>query len=233
MSDTRNRLFTAVAFTTVVTTSALAAPEAVGTATLIRTAVSGDSGSIEEKQPIHRDERIRTSKSGLGEFLFRDGTKLAVGWGSVVTVDKFVFDDANSAKKVTIRAAKGTFRWISGHSKSTAYEIVTPAGTIGVRGTKFDFYVGGDGTTAVVMLNGSTRFCGSGGCVELRNRCDSIIARRGSKPTVGRASRQMLNTLGDKAPALPHRRPAPVWKLWKGRLHVVRRRDTRPCTDRG
>ena len=91
-------------------------------------------------------------------FVFRDGTKLAVGWGSSVVIDKFIFDDSNSVKKLTIKAAKGTFRWISGNSSSSAYEIVTPAGTIGVRGTAFDFYVGSNGVTAVVLLNGSRNF---------------------------------------------------------------------------
>ncbi|TGV72847.1 hypothetical protein EN788_72790, partial [Mesorhizobium sp. M2D.F.Ca.ET.145.01.1.1] len=80
-------------------------------------------------------ERISTSNSGLGQFVFLDGTKLAVGWGSSVVIDKYIFNDDNSVKKLTIRAAKGTFRWISGSSPSSAYQIVTPAGTIGVRGT--------------------------------------------------------------------------------------------------
>ena len=102
--------------------------ERIGTATRIQTAVNGDYGSVEVNEPVHRNERIRTSKSGLGEFLFRDGTKLAVGWGSVVKIDKFVFDDANSVKKLSIKAAKGTFRWISGNSKSTAYSIHDPGG---------------------------------------------------------------------------------------------------------
>ena len=156
--DREKLLMTATALA-LIPAPAFVAPEVVGEATLIRTAVTGDRGSIEARQPIHRNEKIRTSKSGLGEFRFRDGTKLAVGWGSVVTVDRFVFDDADTAKKITIRAAKGTFRWISGKSKSTAYEIVTPAGTIGVRGTKFEFSVDGSGTTAVVMLSGQARFC--------------------------------------------------------------------------
>ena len=39
-------------------------------------------------------ERIRTSNSGLGQFVFLDGTKLAVGWGSSVVIDKYVFDDS-------------------------------------------------------------------------------------------------------------------------------------------
>ena len=182
--------------------SATAEPEKIGTATLIRTSVNGDYGEMVVKGPIHRNERIRTSKSGLGEFLFRDGTKLAIGWGSNIVVDSFVFDDAGSVKKLTLKAARGTFRWISGKSKSTAYQINTPSGTIGVRGTKFDFYVGPDGTTAVVLLSGAAQFCGSGGCVQLRNRCDCVIAKRGTRPAVSRANRRTLDALGN-ARALP------------------------------
>lgn len=182
--------------------TASAESDKVGTATLIKTAVNGDSGSIEVSEPVHRNERIRTSKSGLGEFVFADGTKLAVGWGSSVVIDKFVYDDSTSLKKLSIKAAKGTFRWVSGNSKSTAYSIMTPAGTIGVRGTMFDFYVAGDGTTAVVLLKGAASFCGSGGCVQLQRKCDCVIAKRGTRPAVSKASRRTLSQLGNTK-ALP------------------------------
>ena len=98
------------------------AAEKVGEAVLIKTAVLGGNRPLVVRAPVHRDERIRTSNTGLGQFVFRDGTKLAVGWGSSVVIDKYVFDDSNSVKKLSIRAAKGTFRWISGKSKSSAYE---------------------------------------------------------------------------------------------------------------
>jgi hypothetical protein len=156
------------------------ASEEVGQAVLIKTSVTGQGGPLLVKDPVHRDERIQTSNSGLGQFVFRDGTKLAVGWGSSVVIDKFVFDDSNSVKKLSIKAAKGTFRWISGNSKSSAYQILTPAGTIGVRGTVFDFYVGRDGTTAVVLLNGQAQFCGANGCRQLKQHCDCVVATPGS-----------------------------------------------------
>ena len=152
---------------------------AVGEATLIKTEVAGENGPLVVKDPVHRDERIRTSIGGLGQFVFRDGTKLAVGAGSSVVIDSYVYYDANSVKKLTIKAAKGTFRWISGNSSSSAYSIVTPAGTIGVRGTAFDVYVAPNGTTAMVLLNGSAQFCGAGGCKQLREQCDCVIASRG------------------------------------------------------
>ena len=106
------------------------AQEEVGQATLIKTAVTGAGGALAIRSPVYRDERITTSQSGLGEFTFRDGTKFAVGGNSSVIIDHFVFDDAKSFNQLTLNAARGSFRWISGKSKSEAYQIVTPAGTL-------------------------------------------------------------------------------------------------------
>ncbi|WP_049734739.1 FecR family protein [Rhizobium ecuadorense] len=179
------------------------AAEPVGQAVVIKTEVTGQSGPIEVDASVHRNERIKTSPSGLGQFLFRDGTKLAVGWGSSVVIDKYVFDDSQSVKKLTIRAAKGTFRWVSGSSNSSAYQILTPAGTIGVRGTAFDFYVGPDGTTAVVLLNGAAQFCGPGGCRQLQQRCDCVVAKpNGNMSAARRVDPSILDTLGNPR-ALP------------------------------
>jgi len=177
--------------------------EPVGQATLIRTEVSGETGPLVVRSPVHRDERIRTSQSGLGQFIFKDGTKLAVGAGSTVVIDKFVYDDSASVKRLSIKAAKGTFRWISGNSASSAYSIVTPAGTIGVRGTAFDFYVGPNGTTAIVLLNGAASFCGPGGCKQLRQQCDCVVATRGGRMTdPSKVDRSTLQTLSNPR-ALP------------------------------
>ncbi|TCU15817.1 FecR family protein [Rhizobium sullae] len=181
----------------------VSATEQVGQAIRIKTQVTGQSGPLTVNAAVHRDERIRTSQSGLGQFVFRDGTKLAVGWGSSVVIDKYIFDDSQSVKRLSIRAAKGTFRWISGSSKSSAYQILTPAGTIGVRGTAFDFYVGPDGTTAVVMLNGAAEFCGPGGCRQLTRRCDCVVAtRNGNMTDVARVNQGVLRRLGT-SDALP------------------------------
>ena len=179
------------------------AREQVGQVTLVKTSLTGDGRPLRTKAPVHRDERIRTSASGLGEFLFRDGTKFAVGWNSSVVIDRFVFDDKKSAKDLTVKVVKGSFRWISGKSKSTAYKIVTPSGTLGIRGTVVDFYVGPDGTTAVVLISGAARFCGRNGCRNLQKRCDVVVAnpRRGITDPV-KVDRTVLDRLGTKR-ALP------------------------------
>lgn len=173
------------------------AQEQVGQATLIKTAVTGPSGPLAIQSPVFSDERITTSESGLGEFTFRDGTKFAVGGSSSVVIDRFIFDGSKTFNQLTLNAARGSFRWISGKSKSEAYEIVTPAGTIGVRGTRLDIFVGPDGVTSVVLLEGAARFCGANGCEELRRRCDVVVATPGggvSDPT--RVNRGIFDTVG-------------------------------------
>ena len=189
----------AAAGTAILATSMFSAhsQEQVGQATLVRTTVTGGGGPIAVKSPVHRDERIKTSASGLGEFRFSDGTKFAVGGNSSVVIDRFVYDSSKTFNQLTLNAARGSFRWISGKSKSEAYEIVTPAGTIGVRGTRFDIFVGPGGVTSVVLLSGAAQFCGSNGCQELKRRCDVVVATPGggvSDPS--RVNRDIFTTVG-------------------------------------
>jgi hypothetical protein len=197
----KSLLRTAAAATAIVSSAFPAASqEQVGQATLIRTSVAGDTGPLAVRSPVHRDERIRTSQNGLGEFLFRDGTKFAVGGNSSVVVDRFVYDGSKSFDKLTLNAARGSFRWISGKSKSEAYEIVTPAGTIGIRGTRLDIFVGPDGLTSVVLLSGAARFCGSNGCQDLRRRCDVVVATPGGGVSgASRVNQDIFATVGTDA----------------------------------
>ncbi len=173
------------------------AQEQVGQATLIRTAVTGQSGPLAVQSPVFKDERIRTSQSGLGEFRFMDGTKFAVGGNSSVVIDRFVYDSSKTFDQLTLNAAKGSFRWISGQSKSEAYQIVTPAGVIGVRGTRLDIFVGAGGITAVVLLEGAAQFCTATGCKDLRRRCDVVVATPGGGVTdSARVNREIFQEVG-------------------------------------
>jgi hypothetical protein len=110
------------------------AAEKVGNAVKINVTVTGASGSMRTGDPVHRNERVRANATGLGQFEFGDGTKLAVGPNASVVIDKFVIGEGGKLKKLTIKATKGTFRFIAGKSSPKAYTIVTPAGTLGVRG---------------------------------------------------------------------------------------------------
>jgi hypothetical protein len=154
------------------------AAEQIGKTLAVTVTVSGDNGILRAKSPIHRDERIRANNSGTGQFEFRDGTKLAVGPNSSLILDRSIFAGDSSFQTLTLKATRGTFRWVSGNSKSSAYKVNTPFGTLGVRGTVVDIYLGSS-SAAVVILEGHATFCGNDGtCKRLERGCDIVRANR-------------------------------------------------------
>jgi hypothetical protein len=153
--------------------------EVVGKAVSVKTTVTGEKGTLKRADPVSRNEKITTNASGLGHFLFGDGAKLAVGPNSSIVIDEYVLGSGRQVQKLALNATQGAFRWISGKSPSSAYEIATPVGTLGVRGTALDIYLR-NGVAAMVLLNGSAQWCNAGRCVEVNRPCQFIIAQGGS-----------------------------------------------------
>ncbi|MEE2866326.1 MAG: FecR domain-containing protein, partial [Pseudomonadota bacterium] len=124
---------------------------------------------------------MRANSSGNAQIRLIDGTKIVVGPNADVKIDDFVIT-GQTVSKLTVSATRGAFRFISGRSKSSAYSIRTPNGTIGVRGTAFDVTITPQGTN-VALLRGAINACDrSGRCQLVRNRCDYVlIGRRGVK----------------------------------------------------
>ncbi len=104
---------------------------------------------------VFQDELIRTGSASKGQLLFRDETSLTIGPESEVKLDRFVYNPQGGSS-VTLNATKGVFRFISGSLPSQAYEIKTPAATIGVRGTIINIVLLADGTA--VFQNGEGSF---------------------------------------------------------------------------
>ncbi len=146
---------------------------------------SGTQGTriLTKNDDVFYLDRISSNGSGSGEFQFSDGTKLAVGPGASLVVDEFVFKGKSRFDKLTLSAAKGTFRWISGNSASSAYKIKTPFGTLGVRGTAFDVTIR-NGRVYIALISGSAKFCSGSICQTLKRSCDFIVAdgRKLSEP---------------------------------------------------
>jgi FecR protein len=139
---------------------------------------SGNAGSrvLSKNSDIYFLDRISTNATGVGEF------ELA-GPSASLVVDAYILKNNSSFKKLGLSAAKGTFRWISGRSSSSAYQIRTPYGTMGIRGTAFDVTVR-NGRVYVALINGSAKFCNGSSCQTLNRTCDYIVAdgRKLSKP---------------------------------------------------
>lgn len=168
--------------------AASANSQTIGSAVSVDDRVTGNnSRSIRAASKVSANERIRANASGLGHFKFNDGTKLVVGPGTNIVLDQVVYNPNGSTfKKFVLKTGAGATRFISGNSNSSAYEIKTPVGTLGIRGTAFDFQHT-SGRTFIMLVSGRIEFCNfSGVCETIRRKCDYIaVSRNGdiSKPT--------------------------------------------------
>jgi hypothetical protein len=115
-------------------------------------------GPVAVGDAVFRNETVRTGAASAAKFVFADDTNLALGAGSTVVLDRFVYDDGATYSKAAVDLAKGAFRFTSGHSPKDAYEIKTGNATIGVRGTILDIRVAA-GRTTVTLVEGAAIIC--------------------------------------------------------------------------
>jgi hypothetical protein len=111
-------------------------------------------------------ETVKTGPVGQVELIFTDGTKLVVGPGSSLIIEDYLVRSGGGVGKLAINALGGTFRFFTGSMAKPSYEIQTPSGTIGVRGTIFELYVNKFGNALVTVLEGAVNLCvqGSANC---------------------------------------------------------------------
>jgi hypothetical protein len=153
------------------------AADAIGEVAAVvgKPSASGPSGDRDLKAgaPVFEDDKI-VVRNGNAQLILNDGTKLVVGPGSTLVLDRFLMKGGNTAQKVSIKALRGTFRFITGRSAKSAYDIQTASATIGIRGTGFDFW--SKQNTGVAVHVGLVRLCSgeskSGNCVELNEGCE-------------------------------------------------------------
>lgn len=165
----------AAAIWAVLSFSAPAAPVETGKAVGVDPSALALSRGVTRTLVVGADvalgEKVQTGATGQVQLVFTDDTHLVVGPNSSVVIESYLLQRDRSVGKFTINALAGTFRFITGKSAKQAYQIVTPTGTIGVRGTAFDFITGK--ATTVVLFHGAVLLCNlEGKCVELTKRCD-------------------------------------------------------------
>ena len=135
----------------------------------------GGSRTLTAGSAVFENDKITVASSGNVQILFTDGTKLVVGPSSSLVINKYLMrGGSNTVQNFSIKALRGTFRFITGKSPKSAYDIQTANATIGIRGTGFDFWVGG--ATGVAVLNGKVRLCDNTknkkSCVNLNPTCE-------------------------------------------------------------
>jgi FecR-like protein len=112
---------------------------AIGVAASITPSAEGGIGTVYRTlapgSELHANETVRTGDAGKADLVFVDRTNLTVGPTSEVVLDKFVYDPVGNKGKVVLQATRGAFRFATGTQDHSAYQLNTPYGSLGVRGT--------------------------------------------------------------------------------------------------
>lgn len=117
-------------------------------------------------------DRVVTGADGQVQIKFTDQTELVVGPNSALLIEDYLLRNDESAGKFAINALSGTFRFTTGRAPKDRYIIKTPTGTIGVRGTSFDFNSSSE-ETKVLLYHGQAILCNlDKTCVTLDDTCE-------------------------------------------------------------
>jgi len=90
--------------------------------------------------PIFKNSVLNTrAKSSLGITL-KDATVISLGPETEFAIDEYAYAPAQNKLKFGSRITKGSLNYVSGiiaKLQPDAIKVITPSGTIGVRGTRF------------------------------------------------------------------------------------------------
>ena len=141
-----------------------ASGDRIGESVVITNIVMADFAEQQRKlakgDGVRQDETIEVNTDAQGEFRLDDDTKLALGPGSRLVLDKFVYDSDKKMGSIVINMMKGAFRFITGVAVKPTYVINTPNASITVRGTIFDVYILPDRSVWVLLHEGALEATG-------------------------------------------------------------------------
>lgn len=130
---------------------------------LVTAEFNRDTRTLQNGDKVHQDESIEVGSDASSELKLDDDTKLALGPGSHLKLDKFVYDPAKTKGSIVLDLVKGTFRFMTGVAEKPTYVIKTPSAAITVRGTIFDVYIQENGPSWLLLIEGAIRVCNERG----------------------------------------------------------------------
>jgi hypothetical protein len=108
---------------------------AASTRPIVEAVAGGNTQKLSAGSEIYANQTVRTENRGMADLVFLDKTNLSVGPKSEVLLDKFVYDPTGFGGSVVFQATRGAFRFVTGSQANHAYQVSTPHGSLGVRGT--------------------------------------------------------------------------------------------------
>jgi uncharacterized membrane protein YgcG len=148
-------------------TSPTQAAEPIGAAVVVVNQVTAmynrDTRTLAQGGNVHQDELIEVATDASSELKLNDETKMALGPGAKLMLDKFVYDGEKTKGNIAVNLVKGAFRFVTGVAAKPSYVVRVPQASITVRGTIFDVFVQDNGVSWLLLHEGAVNVCNERG----------------------------------------------------------------------
>ncbi|WP_230961350.1 FecR domain-containing protein [Psychrosphaera haliotis] len=169
----RKLIFLSLVISTIYTPSLLAAENA-GKTIMSRGDVqafdarSQESRPLKRRAPIFSVDKVITKETGRAQFSMSDGGLLSIKPNSEVFISSYAYDPESKQGSAVIELVKGGLRSISGQIKKHGgdYQVKTPVGSIGIRGTHFE----------LAMVNDDMFIAVWDGAIDLMSNDESTVS---------------------------------------------------------
>ncbi|HKZ97363.1 MAG TPA: FecR domain-containing protein [Hyphomicrobiaceae bacterium] len=148
---------------------------AITVVNLVTAELDRDRRSLKTGDNVRQEESIEVANDGSGELKFNDETKVALGPGSRLLLDTFVYDPEKKSGSIVLNAVKGTFRFITGVAAKPSYVIRIPNASITVRGSIWDLFVHAGGAAWLLLHEGSVQVCNDRGRCRILDQLGKLI----------------------------------------------------------
>ena len=133
-----------IAWCWVVTPPAVAATEAVGKVASLKGSVrverEGKSLQVKVGDAIHLQDKLQTGPDSRAEILFVDESRVRLAPDTTLEITEYLFDPDNKKRQSLLSLWSGKARFMVtkfADYVQKGFEVRTPEGTAGVRGTDF------------------------------------------------------------------------------------------------
>ena len=161
-----------------------AAAANIGTTIVVVKSVTASMQTVSRQlvinDSVEQEELIATAPDAATEIQFVDGTKVTLGPNAKVVLDKFVYDPSPGKGALVLSVSEGVLRFTTGNMAHENYKIVTPTGTLGVRGTDLNILVD-SGQTLVQVIDGSVSGSSTDGGVKVFDKGDCFSINGSAK----------------------------------------------------
>jgi len=161
------RRMLAATFALGLVTSPTKAADPIGAAVVVVNQVTAmynrDTRTLAQGGNVHQDELIEVATDASSELKLNDETKMALGPGAKLMLDKFVYDGEKTKGNIAVNLVKGAFRFVTGVAAKPSYVVRVPQASITVRGTIFDVFVQDNGISWLLLHEGAVTVCNERG----------------------------------------------------------------------